>query len=298
MEIYARNIVNLPLDDIWYLSDVENVTLIMDDGSCVATGRSVIYSWFYWEYQRQIPELPLLCEHHVGMSYMTKSTHVEFLSTVLFSCHDISDGTIPLEVLAEIGQLITNYIYNEFIVRIEEYVTSNSILDYVEILEDPFIKEAVENTERSPEGIEHTLGEVKVYLTRHDKYPHNGLKATCETELGNWGQLLQAVVFRGYATDADNVFFRDPILSCYARGITKLHDNMIESRSGTKSLLSQRVPLEKTEYFNRRMQMSAETVGGMEPYKPGIIKIIVDRFSSIVDSSAKLAQKVWNIVRK
>lgn len=263
--INVRDIAFKPLDDIWYLTEVTDIRLVMDDSEVEATGRSVLYSWFFWEFHRKIENLQFLKVHHVALKKMTANTHPEFLEQVMWSVYEMCKTRTKIITLKEIAYTITNELFNRLSINLEEYIISSSMLDYMEILEDPYIKELIENTPRNDAALIETKEKAKVYLKRDDILQQNGLKHNVEAELVNWGQALQGLIFRGFTTDMDNRFFPEAIMKGYAHGITKFHDSLIESSSSTKSLIAQESQLQHSEFFNKRMQLVSQIIRKLVP---------------------------------
>ena len=265
MLLRARDIVNKTLDELWYLADVPRCTVEMDDGPLEATGRSTIYSWFYWEYHRKHPSACLLKKHHLGMEYMKKNTHTRMLSTILFDTFDSLKGSVPIAELAAIVPFITDDLYNELSVRLEEYVTSTSILDYLEVLDDPVIDNINRNLQPTRESIEDGRRKITARLKEKGVMVKNALKEINETNQLSWGQVMQTLSARAYVTDIDNYFQPAPIMRGYAHGISAAGDSLKESRSSSKSTLSNTSDIKDTEYFNRRMQLICQVIQQVVP---------------------------------
>ena len=262
MIIKASDIVNRSIDDIWYLSDISGlITLQMDDGAVEATGRSILYSWFFWRFHREIEGLQLLKVHHVGLQKMTATTHPRFMEKVLWSVYDMLKEP-DLFQLKAICYEITNDLYNHLNVKLEEYVTSTSLIDYIEFIGDPVIKEIVSNTPPNEDDIEKAKVKIIEYLKRPDIYKNNALKKECESGVTSWGRVLQAIAFRSFATDTDHYFFTVPIMVGFVHGLTTLHDSLIESASSTKALIANSSQISRTENFNKRMQLMAQIITG------------------------------------
>ena len=256
----ANAILHCSLEEIWHLSDKRQVTINFEDGSVLATGRSIIYSWFFWEFHRKIEGVTLLKSHLVPQKKMTANTHPEFLEFIIWEVYNQCSDHTEVATLRKIAYDITNDIFNHLTVNLESYVTSSCILDYLEIMEDETINELIENTPPNPTALIETKGEIKEYLKKPDIYTSNALKAICEADLVNWDQLLQAIAYRGYTTDMDNYFFPNPIMNGYGHGITSFHDSLLESTSSTKSLIAQDDALKQTEFFNKRMQLISPVI--------------------------------------
>lgn len=263
MKIRVEEILNEKIEYIWpHFNNTPRVFVEMYDGVVEGTGRSTLMSHFYWDFQRRFPQIPVLMQHHLGLRRFDERSHIEHLGNVLWTVYDMCDGTFPSDELAKMGLGISNKIFNFLSVNIEEYVTSSSMLDYEELMTDPEFQKIIMETDWTFEGLEKTGQQIRKSLERPDKYPNNSLKKHCQTGIVNWGQMIQQIAFRGFATDRNHKFFYYPITTGFAGGITKFEHFLMETCSGTKALEAQDTPLKTTEYFNRRSQIAASVLVG------------------------------------
>ena len=262
----AREILNMDAATLWSLPNGP-IEIAFDDAVVVTRVRQTIFSYYAWDVHRVYPDLPLLSKHHMGTKRITPKTHTDLLSRIIVDCRDHyrSKGTeIDNELLGELAYDITNNIYNVFTIKLQGYVRTLSALDFSRVVKHPVINKALRDLEESGglgtmtvnkcnEIIEHTL------LTSPDLVG-NGIAEALRSNLVSVGQVMQCVGARGYATDIDSSVFRKPIITGYARGVTKIVDMLQDSRSAAKSLFFQRTPMQKSEYFNRACQLSAATL--------------------------------------
>lgn len=263
MNIKVEEILHEKIEDIWDdFNDTPRVFVELYDGIVEGTGRSTLLSHFYWDFQRRFPQIPVLMQHHLGLVRFDNDTHLEHLARVLWSVYDMCDGTFPSDELAKMGLGVTNNIFNFLSVNIEEYVTSSSMMDYEELMTDGDLLKMIEEAEQTYEGLDKATSQIRTYLEMPNKYTNNSLKRNCMAGVVNWGQLIQQIAFRGFATDRNYKFFHYPIMRGFAGGLTQFEHFFMETRSGTKALEAQDAPLQTTEYFNRRSQIAASTITG------------------------------------
>lgn len=264
----ARDLVKMTVDEVWELPDGP-MKLQFDDGVIETNTRATIFSRYIWEIHRTYPKTPLKMSHHIRDNRLGSSTHIDLLSAAAWDCYDayLDKGGVDTEVLSKMAYDITNRIYNDTSRRLEEYVTSISILDFLDVMDHPIIDQANRLVRPSRETTEHTIERtydiIKKVLMDPNELKTNGVAKAAKSGLVSMGQILQCVGPRGNATDIDSHIFKNPILKGFAHGITSLEDGMKESRSASKALFFTKDPMAKSEYFNRNVQLSAATLSNL-----------------------------------
>jgi hypothetical protein len=153
---------------------------------------------------------------------------------------------------------VTNTFFNRITYRLEMYVSTVSILDYIEIMDHPTIAEINATLRPVRTSIENAYKVISDVILDPDNFVGNAVAEAAKAKLVSMGQVLQCVGPRGLPTDVDSTVFRKPILTGFVAGLTSLADSLMESRSASKSLGLTKGPLEDSEYFSRQMQL-----GGM-----------------------------------
>lgn len=268
MEYKARDIAAMPIEEVWGLPDLREMALAFDDGVIVTSMRATIYSRYIWEIHRAFPETPLCIRHHVGNRRLGSKTHLDLMSEAIRDYRDHMLATrgimIDMEPMGALAYSITNQMYNELTVRLEEYVSSTSILDFIEVMDHP----AVEAANRKLGQLTHVREAditaaneaIRKVLLDRNELKRNGLARAFKGGMVSENQALQCVGSRGYATDVDSHIFPQPILPGFAQGMTRLVDTMMESRSASVAALNAKDPMQKSEYMNRNIQLSSATL--------------------------------------
>lgn len=254
----ARDVAMMDVDEVWSLPEGTH-TLRFDDGTLKTNTRATIFSWYIWEFIRQYPKTPILKDHHVGDAVLKSNTHLDLIGRVFWDAYEAYAATgdhLEVEQLSRLAYQVTNKIYNDMTYRLEQYVTTISVLDFVDVLEHPEVKKANEEVVGTQYSIDKTYKKIRSVLTNENEFPDNVVGVCARSGLVSMGQILQCVGPRGFLTDIDSNIFRKPILTGYVQGINKLHDSMIESRSASKSLMYTKDPLSQSEYFNRKLQLT------------------------------------------
>jgi hypothetical protein len=270
--IKAVDLLGLTVDEIWGLDD-GLFELEFEDKVIETNTRRTIYSWYYWRLHTQYPQAPLLSRHHIGDRIMTPGVHLELCSAVAwdvyFAMEDVvvgpngEMGVDRMEISKTIYD-ITSDIYNDFTANLEAFVTTVNILDFIDIVDHPKIKEINDNVKPTEVSVMGAYDDIKDVLLGDEALKENNVRRFSVSKLVSIDQLNQALGPRGFVTDVDSNIFRNPILVGYVEGFKDLHDSMIESRSGTKSLMLQKDPLGKSQYFNRRMQLGCTFISKLD----------------------------------
>lgn len=242
-----------------------------DDQEVKMSNRQILVSWYYWEMYRLFPGPPVLSTTAITGLYHS-GTHREVGSVLIWHVFNWHQGSVSLWDLSQLFLEIGNELYNVQCIELSEYVTSASLYDIHEIINEPSIKKAKEDFLRiSAEGnysesvvspaIKEVYDKISDVLYKDLNYlRHNGVKKLCMAGLVNKGQMLQLVGIRGYVHDINNRVFPYAIDTSYAEGFDTLYDSMIESRSASRATLAVKDPLQKSEYFNRKIQLAAMVV--------------------------------------
>ena len=274
LKINARKLLEYTVEELWDMLE-GSFTLVFEDGELETNARETLYSSYGWSFHREYPNTPLLKKHHVrgvlGEKRLSSDTHLVLLGNIMWSVHDayVAIGHYGANLenqvhfrddLAERIYRITNHMYNDLSYRLEEYVVSLDITEFIEVMNNPRIKTLIDNPEPTKTFIDKTYGEIRAVLFDKNEMPDNMLSLASRSGLIKFDQLLQCVGPRGFLTDTNSVQFPVPVLRGYAHGMRSLYDSMVESRSAAKSLLFSKTPLQQAEYFSRRLQLVSQVV--------------------------------------
>ncbi len=257
----ARDIYNLSKEDVWNLPDGKMI-LDFEDGVLETTMRATVFSWYMGVFHRLHPNTPLLKRHHLGDNIIGKNTHLDILGYGLFDTIDVYGDNVDVEELSKIAFQTGNLMYNDFTTRLKAFVSTISILDFVDVMNHPDIHAVNSNVKSTQLSIDQTYSVISSTLNDR-KDPHlvgNTLGRMAKSRLVPMGQIQQCIGPRGYLTDIDSNIFREPILTGFVSGIKILADSMKESRSAAKALTFAADKVSDTEYFNREMQLLASIV--------------------------------------
>jgi hypothetical protein len=266
MKILARKLNEFSVEQLWE-NLVGSFTLVFDDGEMEVSAKETIYSHYVWEFHRKYPNAPLLKSHHVRSTIKTgrlgANTHIKLIGTVLW---DIFDNYTQLEKvqfvddLAKLAYRVTNKLYNELTYRLEDSVVSLDIVDFIQILENPKVKNVLDNMQPTSDDINKAYAALDYALLKDEDLKQNPLAKGAKSRLIKQAQILQCLGPRGMVTDIDSNYFPEPIMRGYVRGFRSIYDSMIESRSAAKALYFSKKDLQDAEYFSRKLQLLCQTV--------------------------------------
>lgn len=274
MDILAKTLIySYNLKDIWALPE-GYYTVTFDDQSIEMTHAHIQMSWYYWIMYRYFPGAPLLSKYALTGIYDANSEKMG--GALLWHIHNYHEANgsdiCPVWKISKLIYEITNAIYNASCIELSEYVTSGSLYDLIEILEEPSIVEAKANYKQVIEetNYEETATEAAITATHKvisdvlytNPYHlrNNGFKKLTVGGLVSKGQMMQLIGPIGYRNEIDNTVFPIPIDNGYGEGIPDLYSAMIDSRSAARSKLMQEAPLQNSEYFNRKIQLAATVI--------------------------------------
>src|SRR5690606_36154390 len=208
--------------------------------------RSTIFSWYLWPIIRHYPKTPILKHHHIQNERLSSRTPLDIMGRVFWDCYDIymdmyhadvedkRKGEFTVEALREANQDIKlkliddlcrltyrgmSDLYNALTYNLEEYVSTLSIYEFIDIIDHPKIKAANSALEPTQESITKTHEEVLRVLRDPQELIGNTIAESVKSGLVSSGQVLQCVSAVGFRTDVDFNIFRTPILSSFTEGL-------------------------------------------------------------------------------
>jgi hypothetical protein len=269
LKIHARKFLAYSTEELWTLLE-GSFLLEFDDGKVIETNeKEILISSYMWEYHRKYTQTPLLFEHHIksviGNDRLGSNSHLKLIGNVLWTVFDIykftcEDKVQLLDDLAKQAYDIVNHLYNELTYRLEEYVTSMDILDFIEVAMHPNVVTAMNELEPTSESISGVYSIVTNLIKDESNFPNNALAKATKSSIVDLSQVLQCVGAIGFVNDIDSDRFKTPIRRGYVHGITSLYDSMIESRKCAMSLAFSADNLQKSEYFSRRQQLVCQNL--------------------------------------
>lgn len=272
---HVWDLIQMSEEDIWQLPH-RNYTVIFSDKEITLTGRQIILSWYYWDMFRMFDTAPVTSKCCVSSRFHSTLPR-KLGGELIWHIYDyLEPSGTSIWPITEKFCRVNNNIYNMSCVKLQEYVTSVSLHDVIEILSDPDLLEAkrqyrvVEDAPRynelafqnAIENIYKVLNDIM--YSRPEYMSSNGIKKLAMLGLLNKGNMNQFAGIRGYCSDVEKSVFHLPIGTCFAEGMNNLYDLGVESRSASTADMMAEEPLEQSEYFNRRIQLATSVILGVD----------------------------------
>jgi hypothetical protein len=283
-KIKAQKLLAFTPEQLWDTLEGDFV-LLFGNEEVKTNHREVIYSSYAWEFHRRYPKTPLKRTHHIASvtkgKELPSQAHLKLFNAVFWDVYDAymqdyADPRILLDELQLLVYQVTNHMYNELSLRLEAYVTSLDIIDFVSITKhEPIAKAQAEaeelvaqiytddfdpnNKDRYQALVKNKIDEVndliQSEIATSPILAHNPLAIAIRTGISRIGQALQCLGPRGFVQDVDSTIFPKPVMTGYIHGMRSLYASMIESRAAALSLMNTTKPLQDSEYFSRRQQL-------------------------------------------
>lgn len=258
--IKARDTLNFYPEDIesWLIDQgigrFDKIMLEMDDGTHETTVQRLVYSRFCWNFQRLYPKTPL-CKRHLLTGRITSTSHIGLMGHSYWDAFDEHNHELDLEFLDMVAYKSANAIESYGKDELQEFVETLSMDDYVDLVESPGIKAALEKVEPNRKSIAECHDTISKLLLTAPDLAKNTLAEFCRSKFISMGQVLQCIAPKGYPTEIDSTYFRYPILNSFLTGLNTMYESAAESRSATKAMYYSKDHVEKGEYFQRKMQL-------------------------------------------
>lgn len=290
MRIEADRLLAYNTEELWDILTGE-FTLSFSDGDVVTDFKETLMSSYVWDILRAYPLAPFTMNMHLtdimGGGTLTTKAWSGLFSNVVWGVYmhyvqtpeykDTAKQVILREELSRLLYVCVNNVYNDLTHRLEEYVTTIKIEDFLEVTNHPEVLALHAKPNFTEEDIEggYELGR-KLLISdpekakrdkdpsKADLYP-NVISRYARGGYVDMNQVNQCVIWRGFMTDIGSDQFSIPITSNLVSGMRKMYESLIESRSASKSLAFQAKPLQDSEFFNRRSQMGGMAVKHLFP---------------------------------
>lgn len=269
----VRELLTISEEDVWKLPLGQYEVTTEEPSVVIMWSRQLISSWYFLCLHRKYPMM-MIKEHHLfTKESFSKPENLTLFSNAMYE-HFLryGDGEFREELWKDV-LLHNNKLYNAITGRCQEYMTSASILDFIEIAEHPEIKEA--NTKAKellkagrgdPQAvIDEVYAVIERVVFNCPTLDKNNVVIALRIRLTSIDQPNQIVGPRGFLTDADSNIFPVAIWNGFLEGLTSFVDILKESCSAKKAATFSKHPLRIVEWFNRKMQLICENVEHLVP---------------------------------
>ena len=260
--ILAKDLLTMSEDEIFTL-DYDLIELNFDDGVLITTMHRTIWSWLLWDVHRLYPDTPILLSHHIGNVPLTPMTHADVLSKIKTTCKDLyADPTVAYSNMMALNHVVHksfNNMYNVLTCRLQEYVSTSSALDILEVLKHPEIKElndSITNADVLTAPMIDKVHDAIEKILRNDvSLMGNSVAIAVRNQLVKPRQLLQCISARGFISEVNDQNFKTPMKTSYSTGMRTLSAYAMDSRTASIAAFSQESTMRSLQYQNRSFQI-------------------------------------------
>lgn len=153
---------------------------------------------------------------------------------------------------------------NVITVLSEEAVISATAGDVADLMDDPGIVEIIDRVRAGKVSIDEGEDLFAEYIKTSETLDYNTMTLLTRTGGVSINQAYQTVGVRGAVFDLNNSIQPNAIMDNYAKGIGNLADNLGDSRSSGKALVSNGRGLKDSEWFHRKANLFSAVMQGIE----------------------------------
>lgn len=273
MKYNAAQLMMFSETAIWNIPDRVEIDF-SDNVTLKTTKRKTILSWYMWEMHRRYPGTGINSTHHVGNGRFVKKREQDILGKILWDIYN-NAKTQTVQMFWDLSKLVyetVNRIHNLTVTHLSPYVTGSDLGHIADIVTHDTVNDAkiaamrrIEAGEDGTDVMADTFNIIFSFINSDDPVlRHNGIAKMVRAKLLDKNQILQFIGPRGFVKATDGTMYGLPIYSGYADLLHTMYDSMTESRSASLSLYMNKDALPDSEYFNRKLQLLAETIGAIE----------------------------------
>ncbi len=241
-----------------------------DGALTVCKTTAVQESWFYWQLFAEANTKGITEEHFVGNNYDT-SVHKRIAGKVFWSVFYGAIGVLQpgqgLDLFWDLSRRIYqvgNEVYNSSALNDGEHLSSLDIMDVIEILEHPTVKEVKALYELGEVSVDDAHTKIYDLMGSPDiSLIDNELARCVRFGIYSKRQIQQMIGPRAVIPDINGEAFKTPVVPGYAEGFNSYYDRAIESRTASIAYANAKGPLEDSQYNNRQCQMLGGVLRGI-----------------------------------
>jgi hypothetical protein len=232
--------------------------LQFDSSTIESTGKLLILNWMIWGTYKLYPNRPLEERHYIDRKGFTRSSIGDALTNMY---RDLvihyKPGGFNEEVVWKMYYCAFNDISNFVALNLEPWIVGTTIEDHDDIYRDPdFVKLRAE-MKPNQASIDVAVKTFRDLVMNKPEWDNNQLVRNIRIKSVKFESVMQNILLKGFMSEINSHVYPDPVMDSFYEGVTELGPSMIESRSSSKSSVFQTSPLQKSQYFNRSIQIAA-----------------------------------------
>lgn len=264
----VRDLIKIPTAEFEDLPDGE-VLLEFDDGVIKSTVRELIHGRFLWELYNKLPIFVASKKHHISRNkgYIDSMTDSDILNDIYWDAKRAADAAgvyIDVDDACYQQYRIIDDVDSFVRRKLGRYVVSFNIKDYHDVIDSEELREVTDPIDKKDYITAGDISEIYKAIgnivTRNPRFTNTAIGMAVKSKSIKINQFYKCVGPNGFVTDVDSHIFRYPVRSSFARGLNRLVDMSIESRTSAMSLYYQADAMRESEYLTRRLQAACAVV--------------------------------------
>lgn len=273
---HARELIRLPIDAFKQLPDIDGFWIEFDNsdsaGLVYSTTREMLYTRFIWELYAMFPVVVMKAEHHIAFDdEFVPDKPDRLMNAIFWDCYDLSraqghdlDKTVITQRMYEIADMLFE-LYRE----LPEEVLSVNIMDYIDVMNDEDIHQALVNIHEkervTSSDISRVYKAINTTIEKKEEIQDNALVIAHRSRSIKPAQFNKCIGPNGFITDVDSHMFRHPVTDSFVSRLTKIEDILMESRTAAMSIFYQSKAMQDSEYLTRQLQLQGEYIWRVHP---------------------------------
>lgn len=249
------------------IQDAKWVRALCEDGVTIITNsRALFMTSFYSCFHEAFPNLPFTSRHTIDHvlkgGVLNRGTSQELLSILVedvCTCYRISDSatmTRLMQMCIDTNVKIQNIVTG----HARDYVFSINIFDMLELINHPVMVKTFDDVINRRISIKESYNITSDFIRNDPSVARNSAVIAARAKMLNENQIMQCIMVRGYTTEVNGEIMANPVMTNFTKGLNTLHAFVAESRSAAKAYYFAEDPIQKAEYFARRLQLLTMSV--------------------------------------
>lgn len=269
--ISIREFASLSEADVYnWRKDLIKVKVIDDDGQeLISNTYDLILTWYGLEIHRRYPDIPYSIKEIIHCKIYDDEALRIPVTYILDILMDIVHDPVEADLIKQII-FVWHFKINNVLVHLgSPGVISATAEDVAKV----FYSEPISKIRDDLLAGKLTYDEAEEQYKHEIMYNSDDVDINTSTfvMLARTGgvavnQGFQLMISRGSGFDLNNTILPNPIENSYAEGITNLADNLVETRAAGKSLVSNGKALKDSEWFHRKLHITASPIKTIDHY--------------------------------
>lgn len=276
-------IIAMSKEEMWMLPE-GGLRVAFTDKTIKSPTNIIKVNWYFWQMFKYADLKGVSSLHYMGGDSFNFNEGVptKELSNIFWEVFVRKvGGFFPGQGLDFVWDLsrrayqIINELYNDSIFRMGEHVSTLSLVDLIQVLDDPEIIDAKQQWAEGKMDVDAAHKVTWTQLTSDKpEYKTNELARGCRTSIFNRRQTNQTIGPRANIPEINGEAHRTPIAPGYIEGLESQYDRTIESCTASIAYFMAKAPLEASEYNNRMAQFLTSVIRGVDHCDCGSKKTI------------------------